>query len=95
MGAIPRREREQENRYIGRYGAIGCFSSLPLIVEQAKAQNINDFRIAIDESDFSYALKALQPVTAIGKLYRRFLKRQNRKGWLSRVKPNRSWHLNL
>ena len=54
----------RENRYIGRYGAIGCFSSLPLIVEQAKAQNINDFRIAIDESDFSYELKALQPATA-------------------------------
>lgn len=54
----------RENRYIGRYGAIGCFSSLPLIVEQAKAQNINDCRIAIDESDFSYELKALQPATA-------------------------------
>ena len=53
-----------KNRYIGRYGAIGCFSSLPLIVEQAKAQNVNDFRIAIDESDFSYELKALQPAAA-------------------------------
>ena len=54
----------QENRYIGRYGAIGCFSSLSLIVEQAKARNIDDFRIAIDESDFSYKLKALQPAAA-------------------------------
>ena len=54
----------RDNRYIGRYGAIGCLSSLPLIVKQAKAQNISDFRIAIDESDFSYALKALHPATA-------------------------------
>ena len=53
-----------QNRYIGRYGAIGCFSSLPRIVEQAIAQNIKDFRIAIDESDFSYQLKALQPTAA-------------------------------
>ena len=53
-----------QNRYIGRYGAIGCFSSLPRIVEQAIAQKINNFRIAIDESDFSYHLKALQPAAA-------------------------------
>ena len=54
----------RQNRYIGTYGAIGCFSSLLLIVEQAKAQNIDDLRIAIDESDFSYELKALQPAVA-------------------------------
>ena len=54
----------RQNRYIGRYGAIGCLSSLPLIVKQAEVQKINDFRIAIDESDFSYELKSLQPRTS-------------------------------
>lgn len=53
-----------DNRFIGRYGAIGCLSSLPAIRHQAKEQNIDYFKIAIDESDFSYQLKALQPKRA-------------------------------
>ena len=50
-----------ENRFIGRYGAIGCLSSLPRMIHQASEQNIDRFQIAIDESDFSYQLKILQP----------------------------------
>lgn len=50
-----------DNRFIGKYGAIGCLSSLSRMMHQASEQNINRICIAVDESDFSYQLKLLQP----------------------------------
>ena len=52
------------NRFIGKYGAIGCPSSLPRMIEQASEQNIDQFYIAIDECDFSYQLTRLHPKLA-------------------------------
>ena len=52
------------NRYIGTHGAIGCLSALPAILRQAHKQSINTLFIAVDEVDFSYALKNLRPESA-------------------------------
>lgn len=54
----------QDNHFIGRIGAVGCFTSLPLIAAQAKEQNFEQLKIAIDEVDFSYQLRSLQPAIA-------------------------------
>ena len=52
----------ERNRYIGKYGAIGCLSALPAILRQIEEQsNIERLLIAIDEVDFSYELKNLRP----------------------------------